>query len=878
MGGAYLVVLALAFCGWRLALRNLGKDVRLGARMFRKNFGFTCAAVVVLALGIGANSAIFSLVNAFLFKPLVMQAPSSLEGVYSRDTKKSEYRAFSYADYVELRDGARSDDSRGDDRGVFSSLSAHNLAMVGLGESGGETTKRVFADMVSSNYFATFGVPLSQGRVFTAEEERPGAGVPVVIVSYSYWKKNGADSGVLGKTLQINGRPYTVVGVTAKGFSGTTAMISPELYLPLGVYESVVNDFEGRGRALAARDNHALLLIGRLRSGMTQTTADAALGTVAAQLANAYPVDDKDQTFMVRPLSRLGISTDPEDNSQIMVPAILLLAVAAVVLLIASLNVANMMLARGTTRRREIAIRLALGGGRADILRQLMIEGLMLALAGGAGGLLLAYWGTGALVRSLAHMMPLDIVYSAGPDWRVLAATIGFCMLSTILFGLGPAWNLSRRDLVGDIKVGDRTDFQTGRLRGLFARRNLLVMGQIALSLMLLSAAGLFIRSAVQAAKVEPGFRVNGEILAEVDASLAGYNEARGREVYRALEERLRGIPGVESVGMAATVPFGMVSLGKKVSRSGDAAANAGGAAGGVAGSAKEFECSYNVVSGDYFAALEIPLQRGRAFSAADASGGTHHVAILDQAAVEQLWPGGDAVGKSVRLGSSGGNEAPVDAEVVGVVGNVQEGVTGKRWPAHVYVPFGQAYQSDMHIHLRTAGMGPVAEAQLLQTVRGEIRSVDGNLPVLTMTTMRGHLDESFDLWVVRTGARIFIVFGGVALLLAAIGLYGVRAYNVAMRTREIGIRMALGANASDAVRMLLREGLMLMAIGAAVGLVLSVGVGKVLSNLLYRVNSFDPVVLIGAPALLGAISLVACYIPARRAAGLNPMVALRDE
>jgi putative ABC transport system permease protein len=874
VGGAYLVVLALAFCGWRLALRNLGKDVRLGARMFRKNFGFTCAAVVVLALGIGANSAIFSLVNAFLFKPLVMQAPSSLEGVYSRDTKKSEYRAFSYADYVELRDGAGSDDSRGDDRGVFSSLSAHNLAMVGLGESGGDTTKRVFADMVSSNYFATFGVPLSQGRVFTAEEERPGAGVPVAIVSYSYWKKNGADSGVLGKTLQINGRPYTVVGVTARGFSGTTAMISPELYLPLGVYESVVNDFEGRGRALAARDNHALLLIGRLRSGMTQTTADAALGTVAADLASAYPVDDKDQTFMVRPLSRLGISTDPEDNSQIMVPAILLLAVAAVVLLIASLNVANMMLARGTTRRREIAIRLALGGGRADILRQLMIEGLMLALAGGAGGLLLAYWGTGALVRSLAHMMPLDIVYSAGPDWRVLAATIGFCMLSTILFGLGPAWNLSRRDLVGDIKVGDRTDFQTGRMRGLFARRNLLVMGQIALSLMLLSAAGLFIRSAVQAAKVEPGFRVNGEILAEVDASLAGYNEARGREVYRALEERLRGIPGVESVGMAATVPFGMVSLGKKVSRSGDAAANAGG----VAGGAKEFECSYNVVSGDYFAALEIPLQRGRAFSAADASGGTHHVAILDQAAAEQLWPGGDAVGKSVRLGSGGGNEAPVDAEVVGVVGNVQEGVTGKRWPAHVYVPFGQAYQSDMHIHLRTAGMGPVAEAQLLQTVRGEIRSVDGNLPVLTMTTMRGHLDESFDLWVVRTGARIFIVFGGVALLLAAIGLYGVRAYNVAMRTREIGIRMALGANASDAVRMLLREGLILMAIGAAVGLVLSVGVGKVLSNLLYRVNSFDPVVLIGAPALLGAISLVACYIPARRAAGLNPMVALRDE
>ena len=264
-------------------------------------------------------------------------------------------------------------------------------------------------------------------------------------------------------------------------------------------------------------------------------------------------------------------------------------------------------------------------------------------------------------------------------------------------------------------------------------------------------------------------------------------------------------------------------------------------------------------------------------FSAQDADG-AQRVVILDQEAAQQLWPGGDAVGQSVRLGAGDGNQPPGDAEVVGVVANVQEGVTGKRWPAHVYVPFGQAYQSDMQIHLRTAAMGPEAEAQLLSTVRGEIRAVDPNLPVLALKTMRNHLDSSFDVWVVRTGARIFMIFGGVALLLAAIGLYGVRAYNVAMRTREIGIRMALGASTADAVRMLLREGMALMAVGAGVGLVLSVAVGKALSTLLYRVDSFDPVVLVGAPVLLGVISLVACYIPARRAAFLDPMVALRDE
>lgn len=853
-------------------MRNLLRDVRLGARMLRKNAGFSLAAVTVLALGIGANAAIFSLVNAFLLKPLVIHDAAQIVGCYSRDVHKGDYRAFSYPEYADLRDQARN----GDDGSVFSSLLAHNLAMVGLSEGNGDTTRRVFADIVSSNYFSTFGVPLSQGRSFTLEEERPSAAVPVVIESYAYWKKNGADPQPLGKTLQINSRSYTVVGVTAEGFTGSTALISPALYLPLGVYEFVVNDFEGGGRALATRENHALLLVGRLRPGITEKSTDASLATVAARMAKAYPETGKDQTFSVHRLSRLGISTDPETNSDLTTPAALLLSVAAIVLLIASLNVANMMLARGTTRRRDVAIRLALGGSRADILRQLAVEGFLLAIAGGAAGLVLAFWSTGALVRSMAQLAPIDIVYSAGPDVRVLFATMGICVLSTMVFGLGPAWNLSRRDLVGDIKSGNRSDFQPGRVGGvfsrrIFSRRNLLVMGQISLSLVLLSAAGLFIRSAVQAAGLEPGFRMQNEIVAEVDASLAGYNEARGREVYRSLEERLQTIPGVESVGLAATVPFGMVSLGKNVQRT-DGAPAAG------SGAAKEVDCRYNVVSADYFRTLQIPLQRGRVFSAADAGGTTHPVAILDQAAAERLWPGGDAVGKNVRLGSEGGDEPPLVAEVVGVVANVQEGVTGKGWPAHVYVPFGQAYQSDMYLHMETAAMAPQAESRLIESVRGEIRSVDPHLPVLALKTMHTHVDGSLDVWIVRTGARIFMIFGGVALLLAAIGLYGVRAYNVAMRTREIGIRMALGATASDAVRMLLREGVMLMAIGGGVGLVLSAAVGKALSTLLYRVGSFEPVVLIAAPALLAAILLVACYIPARRAALLDPMVALRDE
>jgi len=841
-------------------MRNLLRDVRVGVRILRKNPGFSLAAVMVLALGIGANTAIFSLVNAFLLKPLVIHNPAELVGCFSREVRRAKYRGFSYPEYVDVRENSR----------VFTDLAAHDMAMVGISEGG--TTRRAFADIVSANYFATFGVPLFRGRSFTAEEERPASAIPVAVVSYGYWKKMGGDSQELGKGVRINGRLYTVVGITAEGFTGTSAMLSPELYLPLGDYELATNDFEGRGRELAARDNHQLILVGRLGAGVSQTSADAQLATVAAQLAKAYPEGEQEQTFQVRPLARMGISTEPQSDSGLLLPAGLLLAVAGVVLLIASLNVANMMLARGTTRGKEIAIRLALGGSRGAILRQLLTEGFLLALGGGIGGLAIAYWSTDLLVRSLARLAPIDIVYTAGPDIRVLAATIGFCVLSTVLFGLGPAWNLSGRSLFASLKIGDRADFAAGRVRGVFARRNLLVVGQIALSLMLLSAAGLFIRSSVQAAKIQPGFQMDGELLAEVDASLAGYNEARGRQVYRAVAERLQTTPGVESVGLAATVPFGMISLGKTLQKAEDTTPA------GAAGKGNEVSCRYNVVSEGYFATVGIPLMSGQTFTVADSEKTSPPVVVLNHAAAEELWPGGQALGKRVRMSGGGGDDKAFDAEVIGVVGDVQESVTGKQFPPQVYAAFGQAYQSDMNIHLKITAKDESGEARMLETVRKEILAVDPNLPLVALKSMRIHVDSSFDLWVVRTGARMFVIFGGVALLLAAIGLYGVRAYTVATRTREIGIRMALGARASDALGMMLREGMILMGMGAGVGIVLSLAVGKALSGLLYRVPSFDPLVLSAAPAILAAVALVACYIPARRAARVDPMVALRDE
>ena len=817
-----------------------------------KRPGFTLAAIGVLALGIGANTAIFSLVNAFLLKPLAVRNPRELTGVFSRDTKKPDsYRAFSYPNYADLR--ARNT--------AFTDLAAHNLAMVGVAE--GETTRRLFADIVSSNYFQTLGVSMWRGRPFTAEEERPGSAPPVVIVSYSWWQKNGADSGFLGHAVRVNGRQLTVVGIAPRGFTGTTALFSPEVYLPLGMYEAAINDFSGGIHPLAARDNDCLMLFGRFRPGVTQAGAERQLEPVARSMEAAFPAENKNQGYLVRPLSRLGISTAPSSDKKMMVPATLLLCMAAVVLLIAALNVANMMLARGTARRKEIAVRLALGGGRASIVQQLFLEGLVLALAGSVAGLFLSFGGTRLLVQSMSTLAPIDLVFPNAPDVRVLAATMGFCLFATVLFGFVPAWNLSRPNLVGDLRASDNADLSSGKRR-LWSRRNLLVIAQVSLSLVLLTAAGLFIRSSGRVASADPGFRLDRSMLVEFDASLAGYDEARGRQVYAAVRDRLKSLPGVESVSLAATVPFGTVSLGRSLQTR-------------EAGSKPE-SASFNVVGEDYFRTLGIPILRGRSFQAAEATQTARAVAVLDKLAASKLWPNEDALGKHFRLvGGDGGKDAD-DVEVIGVVGNVREHIVGGTEDAHLYLPFGQQYISDMHIHLRTAPATPDGEARMLAAIRQEIRAVDPGLPVLALKTMRGHLESSIDYWIVEMGARLFSLFGGIALLLAVIGLYGVRAYSVARRTREIGIRMALGASAGEAQGMVLREGLKLMMAGTAIGLVLSLLAGKLLAGLLFEVSGADPLVFSSAVLLLGAVSVVACYFPARRAARIDPMVALRYE
>src|SRR6476646_1691794 len=533
------------------------QDLKFAIRQLFKAPGFTLAAVIVLALGIGANTAVFSLVHTMFFAPPPYAEAQEVVQVFSQDKKNPKtYRGFSYPTYQDIRA----------QNTVFADVMSYNLAMIGLGQKG--DTRRTFGAMVSSNYFSVLGISLARGRTFTAEEEAIGRNIPVAIVSYAYWQKHNLDPSVLGSELLVNGHPFTIVGIAPRGFTGTLQIFSVEVWVPFSNYDRIANDFEQASKTtFGDRAGQQLIVIGRLKPGLTAANAKPGLEGLAANLEKAFPVEQKDQTFTTTPISRFSVSTSPSGDGSLATIAPMLLGMAVVVLLVACLNLANMLLARGTARRKEIAIRLALGGSRFRIVRQLLTEGFVLALVGGAAGLVLGLWSSDLLVASLGRMLPLDIVWLAGPNPAVLAATFAFCVVGTIGFALGPALKLSKSAVVADLKEQAGEDVVRRRWR--FLPRNPLVVAQIAFSLALLTAAALFIRGANKAATFETGLHAQNNLLLEVDAGLSGAPQAQVQQTYRTLSDRLAALPGVQHVSISAPEPFGMLSLGKALQRAG---------------------------------------------------------------------------------------------------------------------------------------------------------------------------------------------------------------------------------------------------------------------------------------------------------------------
>jgi predicted permease len=858
-------------------------DFRFAFRQLIKAPGFTFAAVLVLALGIGANTAVFSLVNTLFFAPPAYAKPHEMVQIFSQDKKDpKKFRGFSYPTYRDIRE----------QNTVFSDAMAFNLALIGLGQKG--DTRRTFAAVVSSNYFSVLGVPLARGRAFLPEEETRNT--PVAIASYSYWQKHNLDPTVLGSQVLINGRPFTIVGITPKGFAGTLQILSPEVWLPMSVYDQVANDFGSRDKTtMGDRNGTQLRIIGRLKPGTTATAAKPMLAGLATNLEKTYPVEQKNQTFITAPVSRIAVSTNPTAASGVKSIAPLLLGMAVVVLLVACLNLANMLLARGTARRKEIAIRLALGGSRWRIVRQLLSEGFVLALLGGAGGLILGVWSSSLLIGSMRKFMPFEIVWSTGANPAILAATFGFCLLGTLMFALGPALKISRSAVITDLKEHAGEDAM--RRRWKFLPRNPLVVVQIAFSLALLTAAALFVRGANKAASVDSGLKPGASYLLEVDASLAGYEPKRAQELYQNLNARLAALPGVEHVSISATVPFGITSSDKNVQRAGvnpGADARPATAAEGLA-----FKAAWNSVGANYFSTVGLSVLRGRAFTEAEATQPGPSVAIIDEPLAKKLWPDGDAVGQRVQYAAentpsgrrsgdaAGGTGAALSKEekqdetieIVGVVPVTRHDLFASEEPdGSIYLPFARGFQSDVSFFVRFRSLAPGTEAATADSLRRAVREVDPSLPIISLQTFAQFLDSNLDLWLVRAGAAMFSVFGGLALGLAVVGLYGVKAYSVARRTREIGIRMALGAQRGMVLRLIMGEGSVMLVSGLALGLLLAAATGKILSGILFEVGAFDPPAFASAFIVLTAATLLATWLPARRATRINPMVALRTE
>jgi predicted permease len=835
-------------------MTNWSQDLRLGLRALARAPGLVIPAVLVLGLGIGANSAMFTLVDAMLFKPLSGRT-GQLVGVYCGDrTRNDRFHAFSYPNYSDVRDRS----------GLFDGLLAHAFSRVGTASTDG--VRPTFAEFVSSNYFDVLGTRLAAGRAFLPGEEKPGARVPVVIVSYSRWKAANLSPSFLGTTIRLSGQDLTVVGVTPEGFTGTMAFIASEVYLPLGMFDAMAaGPITNAGAGLADRGRSALLVAGIGSRGLAATLIDQRLAAVARALETAYPAENKDLGLVAGPLPRMGTSTSPQSDTGLDLFAGFLLALSGIVLVIACLNVATVLMARSEARRLEFALRVALGAGRARIVEQVLIESLALSTAGTAVGLFVGFAVMKALAVSLAAVLPVPVLFSPIPDAGVLAASVGAAVFSTVLVGLGPAWRLSRRDLVTGLKQGRGT----GGRRGRIGAGNALVVGQIALALVLLTAGGIFARTAVEASVGDPGYRYDRLLLASVDTRLGAYDENRGRAALGRVLERVRVLPAVESASVTSSLPFGDSHEGRAVESLGSAGRQSGG----------EAKC-YRAIGSDYFATAGLRVVRGREFTPSEelAPAGPRP-AIIDAILARRLFGADEPLGQTIRiLPEPGDAPRPPDEplQVVGIAPPLRDGLLDRGPVSHLYVPFGRYYEPRFHVQVRLRQ--GVDEAGALAALRQAIRSTDADLPIVAVSTMRGFHENGLDLWGLRAAGRLFTALGVLALVLASVGVFGLTSYLVAQRTVEFGVRMALGANRRDVMLLVARDGARLTGVAVALGVPLAALVSIAFTKVFVEVGGFDPFTIAAAATALALASIVASLVPGRRAARVAPIVALRSE
>jgi putative ABC transport system permease protein len=810
----------------------LWQDLRYGFRKLLKSPGFTLGVVLSLGLGIGANSAIFSLANTLLLRPLSsVEDPQHLVGVYNT-RNGSGYFNVSYRDFVYYRENNQ----------VFTNLVAHWMMPFAMGTNA--DAKKVDGAIVSGDYFSMLGLKPSQGRFFLPEEDRiPGSSLVAVISSRLWQRSFNSDPGLVGKTINLNGHSFNVVGIAPEGFTGTMVGLSADIWVPMMTHDVLVTGPED-----LKKGDWYLMVMGRLKPGVSIGQAQASLSTFASQLQQTYPDTNKERGVVVA----AATGTHPALRGIIAAFIVILMAIVVLVLLIACTNVANLLLSRAIARRKEIAIRLSLGATRGRLIRQLLTESVMLSLLGGALGILIASWA-GNIIMALIPPLGIPLSLDMSLDIRVFIFTLLLSILTGIVFGLVPALQSTKPDIVLELNNEASGLYRRSRMS------NWLVIAQVMMSTLLLTCAGLFVRSLMKAQDASPGFDPKNILVMSFDPTLLGYNDIKIAGFYRDLLKRSSGLPGVKSASLAKFIPLGPAGDDADVLIPGQEPPLG----------QNHPRVSYNLVGMDYFQTMGIPLLRGRSFTEQDLDGAPG-VVIINETMAKRYWPNDEAEGKRLLVNNQ-------SFEVIGVAKDIKYRSLGEETPPFIYVSFFQRETAkiapgDMKLHLLTTG-DPRA---IVPAVRSEVQMLDPQQPIFDIQPLTEGM--RFALVPTQLAGTLLGLSGLLALLLSAVGIYSVVAYSVSQRTREIGVRRALGAQQRDILKLILGQGFKLTLKGIAIGLIAAFALTRVMRSLLYGISSTDPITFIIISLLLVGVGMLACFIPAYRAVKVDPMIALRHE
>ncbi|HEV2297370.1 MAG TPA: ABC transporter permease [Candidatus Acidoferrales bacterium] len=818
---------------------SLWQDMRYGIRTLAKNRSFTVIAILTLALGIGANTAIFSMVDTFLLRPLPVKDAARIVVLASQQKGGPLLNQFSMADYRDIKSQTNY---------TFSDVVGYQIGMDGLSVNG--RPDRIMTNYVSGNFFSALQVNPAYGRLFLPSEGETLGADPVMVLGYDYWMSHfSGDPGIVGQKVTVDGKPITIIGIAPKGFYGTYSLLDTQAYLPIGMasLENVPDGF------FVSRKVRNFTVLAMLRDGVSLSQTQATLSVVSQRLAQQAPDADKDITVSAYP-ERLA-RPQPIPNNPMVVISGLFMALAALVLVLACVNVANILLVRSKAREREMAIRAALGAARSRLVRQLLTESILLALGGGIAGILLGLWGS-RFIASIRLQTDLPVLLDFRFDWRVFTFAFAAALFTGIIVGLVPAIRASRGNLNAILHEGGR-----GTVGGHQRMRSTLVVAQVAGSLMLLIIAGLFVRSLQKAQKISLGFDPSHVLNLSMDPNEIGYNESQGLKFSKELLARIRALPGVGSASLASMVPMGYYNNFDSLQIAGYQPPPGQPAP----------LASFNLITPGYFETLKIPVMQGRAFTDAD-DAKTQHVAIINEAMAKRFWSNQDPIGREFQMAT----DPKHTIQVVGIAKDSRyHGMSGP-FDAFFYIPLAQNFQMGSLFTLQIRTME--APQSLALPAEKVIQSLAPDLPVFDVKTMTEALDTLNGMLIFQFGAGLAAALGILGLSLAIVGVYGVISYTAAQRTHEIGVRLALGAQRSDILKMILRQGLIIVGIGVAIGLAGAAAAGRVAGNFLPGVSPTDPLTYASVTLMLCAVAIAACYIPARRAMGVDPMVALRYE